>query len=359
METKTAAPILSNQSQGVSTAKEERFGSVMTHQQAELAAVAVAAAARAEVESAYVLAIKNPRKEDESRRRILDSCLNLKFAESAIYNKPVGKKQVGGQWVENLIEGLSIRFAEEAIRLWRNIKTLQTTIYDDPLKRIVKITVIDLESNVSYSKEYVIEKTVERKNAVGRDVVYERTNTKGEKISVVVATEDEVANKESSIGSKTIRNNGLRLIPDYILTEALDTIKKTVKEGINKDPAGARRAVVDNFAKLNITVKQLEDYIKKPIDQITGDEIASLKGIFNSLHEGATTWAEVLEQRTGTPKAAEVIPDGFVAPPRKDGETEFEYEDRYNEALKEHNTKGGFKAGSPASHTSVQTPLKK
>lgn len=339
------------------TAKEDRFGGSMTHQQAELAGIAVAASAKAEVESAYVLALKNPRNEDSARRSILNVCLNPTFAETAIYNKPVGKKQVGNQWVENMIEGLSIRFAEEAIRLWRNIKTLQTTIYDDPLKRIVKITVIDLESNVSYSKEYVIEKTVERKNAVGRDVVYERTNSRGEKVSIVIATEDEVQNKESSLGSKTIRNNGLRLIPDFILTEALTTIKKTVKDGIDKDPSAARRSIVDNFSRINISVKQLEEYLNHPIDVITKEEMSSLKGIFNTIHEGSITWAEVIEQKNGEVKTPEVVSAGFITPARNANESEWQYEERVLSARKEFENKV-FKSGDSSTHTKVDKPLK-
>ena len=102
----------------------------MTLQQAELAAVAVAAAAKAEIESSYVLAIKNPRNEDDSRTRILNVCRNLKFAEGAKYSKPQGSKKNDrtGQWEKNYVVGPSIRFAEEAIRLWKNIKVIHTTL---------------------------------------------------------------------------------------------------------------------------------------------------------------------------------------------------------------------------------------
>lgn len=288
-------------------AKREEFGGITTMQNAEMAGIAVAAAARAEIEASYILALKNPRNEEEGRASILKVCKNLKFSETAIYRKPQGKKQVNGQWVANNIEGLSIRFAEEAIRLWRNIKTLQTTIYDDPHKRIVKVTVIDLESNISYSKEFVIEKTVERKNAIGRDVVYERINSSGEKVSIVVATEDEIMNKEAALASKTIRNNGLRLIPDYVLTEAMDIIRSTVKAGVDQDPDKAKRDAVDSFAKLNISVKQLEDYLGHPIAQLSSNEIVALKETFNALKEGTMTWIEIMELKNTEAKTPEVV----------------------------------------------------
>lgn len=288
-------------------ARQESFGGITHLQTAEMAGIAVAAAAKAEVESAYVLAIRNPRNEAEGRASILSVCKNLKFSETAIYRKPQGKKQVNGQWVANNIEGLSIRFAEEAIRLWRNIKTLQTTIYDDPQKRIVKVTVIDLESNISYSKEFVIEKTVERKNAVGRDIVYERMNSSGEKVSIVVATEDEIMNKEAALASKTIRNNGLRLIPDYVLTEAMDIIRSTVKAGVDQDPDKAKRDVVDNFGRLSISVKQLEEYLGHPISELTPTRIISLKETFNAIKEGHMTWVEIMELKNTEAKTPEVV----------------------------------------------------
>lgn len=288
-------------------AKQESFGGITTMQNAEMAGIAVAAAAKAEVESAYILALKNPRNEEDGRSSILKVCKNLKFSETAIYRKPQGKKQVNGQWIANNIEGLSIRFAEEAIRLWRNIKTLQTTIYDDPQKRIIKVTVIDLESNISYSKESVIEKTVERKNAIGRDVVYERINSSGEKVSVVIATEDEIMNKEAALASKTIRNNGLRLIPDYVLTEAIEIIRATVKSGVDQDPNKAKNAVVDNFAKINISVKQLEEYLDHPIAQLSSNEIVALQETFNAVKEGNMTWIEIMELKNSEPKVAEVV----------------------------------------------------
>ena len=262
----------------------------MTHQQAEMAAIAVAAAAKAEVESAYVLAMKNPRNEDEARSRILAVCKNLKFAETAKYSKPVGNKK---------IEGPSIRFAEEVLRLWRNVKILQTTIYDDPLKRVVNITAIDLESNLSYGKQIVIEKTVERKNATGRDVIAERLNSYGEKVSIVVATEDEAMVKESALASKIIRNNGLRMIPDHIITEAMEAVEATVKAGVDQDPAAAKRKVLDNFARINVSPMHIEKYLGHALDIISPAEIVELKKIYTTIAEGNSTWAEIMDAKEG------------------------------------------------------------
>lgn len=326
MENKVPA-VLSTASKEVSLNRE------VILQSQEMAGIAVAASARAEVETAYALAIKKPRSEDVSRRKILDVCMNLKFAESAKYKKPQGNKKVGNNWVTNYIEGASIRFAEEALRLWGNIKTMQSTIYDDPAKRVIKVTVIDLETNLSYSKEFLIEKTVERKNAIGREVVSERLNSANERVFIVTATEDEIANKEAANASKTIRNNGLRLIPDYVISEALEVIDATVKAGVDKDPDAAKRMIVDNFAKIRVMPNMIEEYLGHSLDTTSPSEIVELKQLFTTIHEGNTNWNEVMESRKGEAKTAEVV---SMDAPKADL----------------------FKAGDPKDHASVSQPLK-
>lgn len=353
---------LSPTSRDVSRASEERFSGMSVMQQAEMAGVAVASAAKAEIESSYILAMKNPRNEDDSRARIINACRNLKFAEVAKYSKPVGGKPIVGP---------SIRFAEEAIRLWRNIKTIHTTIYDDPVKRVVKVTVIDLESNVSYSKDIIIEKTVERKEAKGRVIIEERANSSGQRVFIVQATEDELMNKEAALASKTIRNNGLRLIPDGILTEAMEIVDQTVKSGVNADPAAAKNSVMDNFAKLSIMPQQIVEYLGHALDTVSALEIADLRQVFNSIKEGHTTWAEIMDAKRNErkdPETAQMVTgnqgessdDGLIVidgktVPRLTGESQWDYEERVASMKKP--SGGAFKAGDPSTHQGVSRPL--
>jgi hypothetical protein len=49
-----------------------------------------------------------------------------------------------------------------------NVLPESTIIYDDPQKRIVRVTVTDLEGNVTFSKDVVLEETVERRLKIGR-----------------------------------------------------------------------------------------------------------------------------------------------------------------------------------------------
>jgi len=273
-----------------------KFAGTELAQRAEHAAIAVSASARAEIESAFVMALKMPRNREQARVEIVDSCRNLRFAEKVKYKKPVGKKKVGNQWVQNFVEGPSIRFAEEMIRTWGNVKIQCVTIYEDSFKRITLVNVVDLQKNISYSKQITVDKTVERKNAAGREVISERINSYNEKISIVVATSDEVTIKEAALISKEIRNASLRLIPQDIIDEAMQITSTTIEAGVSSDIHGSRKTLIDVFAKLGIKPLDLEEYLGHSIDATTPKEIADLKIIFKTISDGQATWKDFVDK---------------------------------------------------------------
>ncbi len=294
----------------------ESFGALTIEKQYELQAIAVAKAAEAEVQSAYIMALKRPRSEENARVAILRVCKNPIFAKKAKYRKPVG-----GQ----TIVGPSIRMAEELKRLFGNMLTQQMTIYEDESKRIIRIVDKDLETNVGYSKEITIDKTVERKNAAGREVLSERLNTKRERVFIVRATEDELLNKENALASKAIRNNILRLIPEHILDEALAVVDATLRTGAQVDPRAARLHLIDGFAEVGVKPSDLEEYLKHPLEQLNDREIVELGDMLNALKDGQAKWADFLEAPTKTEP--------------------------------EHGSLDSFKAGKQETHTDVTEPL--
>lgn len=290
------------------SAKSEQFQGIQTLQQAEHAAIQVAAAAKAEVESAFIMAMKMPRNREQSRIEILDSCKSLKFAEKVLYKKPIG----AGKFVE----GPSIRFAEEAVRTWGNVKIQHYTIYEDDMKRISMVNAIDLQKNLSYSKQIIIEKTVERKNAKGRDVVGERLNSYNEKISIVKATDDEVRNKEAAMLSKEIRNSILRLIPQDIIDEAVEATKRVIMTKAKDNPQAEKRKILDAFNELGIKPLEIEKYTGHGVDTITPAEIVDLRTVYTSIKDGQSTWKDYIEKEElpkeeGSPESAEISTELF------------------------------------------------
>jgi hypothetical protein len=279
--------------------KTESFSSISLEKSAELAAIAVAAAAKAEVESAYVMALKAPRNEDDAWVRMKKACGNPGFATKAKYRKPVGGKYVNGRWQPDHVVGPSIRFAEEALRCWRNVLTQVTTIYDDDSKRVVKIAVRDLESNISFSKEITLEKTVERKSDKDRIVIGSRKNSKGDPVYIVKATEDELLVKESAQVSKVIRTQGLRLIPQHIIDECMTEVDRVIREGIKKDPDAERRALLEGFGAKGILPTELERFMGVASVQWSADQLLQLREALTAIQDGHTTWGEFIE---GTPQ---------------------------------------------------------
>jgi len=284
------------------SAVTERFSGTEVAQRAEHAAIAVSASARAEIESAFVMALKMPRNRDQARIEILDSCKNIIFAEKVKYKKPVGKKKVGNQWVQNYVEGPSIRFAEEMIRAWGNVKVQCSTIYEDAHKRITLVLAVDLQKNLSYSKQITVIKAVERRNATGREIIGERLNTYNEKIFIVVATDDEVNIKEAALISKEIRNASLRLIPQDIIDEAMAVTATTIKAGVSSDVKGAKKAILDSFVTIGVKPKDIEEYIGHGIDTVSPEEIVDLRAVYKTIADGQATWKAYVDKEESPAK---------------------------------------------------------
>ena len=251
----------------------------------EVASAAVAAKAEAIAKARYVMAYNRPRNINQARIIILEACKRPAFAEAARYNKPVG----GGT-----IDGFSIRFAEEAIKAMTNVAVDSTTLFEDTEKRIVQVSVTDLENNVTYGKDITVNKTVERRTPkAGQEVISKRTNSAGVSVCLVAATEDEISNKVAAAESKIIRNCGLRLVPSDILEEAEAAIEKTVTSG-GTDVKASTKKIVDAFASLNIGPTELERYLTHPVATISPKELANLRAIYSTIKDGESSWADYM-----------------------------------------------------------------
>lgn len=302
----------------------EGFGSRERMALVETASSAVAAQAKAGVQARYVMAMQNPRSWDEARVRLLRECSRPGFAEVARYSKPVGGSS---------IVGFSIRFAEAALRCAGNMLIESMTIYDDADQRIVRVSVTDLESNVSYPKDIVIRKVVERSRlSDGQTPISVRTNSQGRKTYTVQATDDDLLNKENALISKALRTAALRMIPGDILDECEARIIETVKNRVTADPEAERKRIVDGFAALNVMPQRIVEYLGHPIEEVTPAELADLKLAYASIRDGEATMAAMIEERHGKPqpqademtpaeKATKGLREKLAKPPKAAPET--------------------------------------
>lgn len=278
--------------QALATIPQQQMGLEQTIAQQQEAMV------RAAVEARYALAIRQPRDLDAVRLRLLKDCRRPRFAEVARYAKPQGKKQdANGKWVDNVIEGPSIRFVEAALRSLTNVYPETAVIYDDARKRIMRVSVTDLEANVTYSHEVSVTKTVERSNAEGREVVSVRQNKKGKPVYVVEATDDEVLVRQNSLVSKTLRVLGLRILPGDLVDEAMDEVQKTQANQDKAAPDAQRNRVFDGFAQIGIPPEELKEYLGREVGPA---DLPQLRALYQALSAGDIQWREVLaEKRDG------------------------------------------------------------
>lgn len=276
------------------TSRQE-FGAAQLAVSAETAGTALAARERAMTEARFIMAMRNPRDWDDVRTKMLRACERPGFAGSmtekvwgaAWYRKPIGAG----------IEGFSVRFAEEAMRAMGNLDVAPFTVYDDEQKRIVTVTVLDLETNNSVTTTVTLDKTVERRSlSKGEEALRVRTNSKGEPTYTIRATDDDVFTKQQNLIAKARRTGILQHLPGDIQAECRTRIIAIREGDIAKDPDGARRKIVDGFAALNVPASEIKKHLGHDLATATPAELADLRDLWTALKEGRVTWAEVLAE---------------------------------------------------------------
>jgi hypothetical protein len=281
------------------------FGETSIERRGETTSTALAAQAQAEIQARYVMAMQRRRTPDTVRTDLLRECSRPGFAQRAIFSVPRGDKPGRLTNTPNRIEGLSVRFAEAAIRVSGNILQMTRTIYDDDFKRQINVSVTDLETNAVYSRDVIIDKTVERSKPKDKAVILgSRTNSAGNVVYIVQATDDELLQKESSLISKTFRTLALRLVPADVLEECEQRIVATREDEDKKDPDAARKRLVDAFASLGVSPDELRAYMGHEIAQTTPAERLDLGGLYAAIRDGEVTWAEAVGERAASKEPA-------------------------------------------------------
>lgn len=273
---------------------------------AETATAAAAAQAQAMVQARYVMALQRPRDWDVVRETLLKECARPAMAAMALYNKPVGDGIIGP----------SVRLAEAALRAMGNVAIETPAVYDDATKRIVRVTVTDLETNISATKDVTVTKQVERRNLKkGQTPIASRTNSYGDKVYIVEATDDDILNKENALISKTFRTLAFRIFPGALLEEALDVVDRTLKDGAKKDPDGEKRKLLDAFAAIGVGVAAVKAWLGHELEVITPAELVELRGVYQAIKDGEASWQEALDHRQAQRAPAPAAPSSGTAPP--------------------------------------------
>jgi hypothetical protein len=294
-----------------STARQE-FGVSEVRNQADIAIAAVAAREEAIIKAEYVMAERHPRVWMDVRAAMLDHCARPRFAEVSRYAKPVGKKKVNGEWVEEKAKGFSARFAETLAQEMGNVKPFSHVTYEDDLVRVVRFGVTDLQKNLPRSREVTFAKAVEKRGKKdhktgdwappeGREVISQRINSYGDPVWLIKATDDEMRNKVNSEESKTQRDFMLRLCPRDILDECEDRIYATLSNTDKTDPTAALKRILDRFRELaGIMPSDIEQYIGKTAAKFGPGDLQELRELGAAIRDGQTTFNDALKVKYGS-----------------------------------------------------------
>jgi hypothetical protein len=178
----------------------------------------------------------------------------------------------------------------------------------------VHVEIVDLETNVPYGHDVPVMKTVERRQTKpGDHVLGQRTNSAGDALYIIAATDDDIMNKQGALVSKAIRTLALRLVPGDLIDEAMDQVMITQKTEDAADPDLARRKLFDAFGSLGITIEQLKLYLGSDGSSLSPKETSDLRALYAALRDGETTWREVVDGRdpgaeaTGVLSAADLL----------------------------------------------------
>jgi len=227
------------------------------------------AKAVAQIEAQVWLALKHPREEAKVRARVLAACKRENFAKRGHYNYP--RKTKGGGQVD--VIGGSINLAKELARTWGNINFGMMIISDSEDERTIRGIAWDMESNASSFSEATFKKLIQRG---GGWIKPDERDLR------------ELTNKHAAI---LIRNSIFSLLPADLIDDSVEACLKTLskpgKKGIDIP------AMIESFQELGVSVKEIEEYIKRDISEITPEEVARLRGFYNAMKDGQATKSEV------------------------------------------------------------------
>lgn len=279
----------------LATVKQDGLGNSVEVKR-ETQSTAIAARMQAQIQARYVMAMQRPRNIDGVRVKMIAECSRPGFASVSRYALPRAGKTITG-W--------GIRFVEAMIQKMGNLDTETITIFDDAEKRILRVTVTDLETNAAFSDEITIEKTQERHTLKDNQVpIAKRSNAAGQLVYIVATTEDDLRMKQGSQASRSIRTLALRLVPGDLLEECERKVRETLRNEDARDPAEARKKLVDSFLTLGVHPEMLSEYFDgRALDTLSTDDRLELAAIFAGMRDEGLRWSEILASSPHRPVA--------------------------------------------------------
>lgn len=224
--------------------------------------------ARGEVDMQVSTARRYPRSIKQFKERALNlATLDEETAGSCFYTLPARK---GGDGKP--IEGPSARLAEIVAGSWGNIRAQASVVSDDGEFITAQGRCWDLETNV----------------AISVDVRRRITDKFGKRYSA-----DMINTTANAACSIALRNSVFKVVPMAIVKPVYEQARK-VAIGDAQTLVSRRAKMVDEFKKMGVPPERVYAVVEKAsIEDITLDDIGTLRGLYTAIKEGDATIDEV------------------------------------------------------------------
>lgn len=297
------------------------------------------ARAIAEVRAMVMIAMENPRNEEEARRKMQRVCRMPALAERAFFRVPRGTKKddngntvkgPDGKPIPEFVNGETIQLARELARCWGNIDYSVREMSRDDTKGQSEMMACawDLEENVRPSTVFIVAHKLGKFRITSNQQIYE--NNAGH-------------------AGRRLREMIFNALPEWFKAEAIDLCHETLKNGDGKTPFKDRiAACVEAFRAHSVTVEMLQKKIGRTMGEATPEDLATLRIMLRSIKRGEVTVADefpsehveqerpsgdklsVLEAKIGEAGSASVDSEATEAAPDPDATQAADLIDRIN-----------------------------
>jgi hypothetical protein len=232
---------------------------VRTQGGVDFAREAIVADVVANVTAGYGLAMKDPRDINRAIEEMVAACDDFAFAQTAYYRIPYRDKRRGRKV---FIRGKSKWYTDEAAIHYRHLHRTASILFDDANKRIISVTVRDLQAN----------------NAVTQTAEINKKDLWGNKVDLQTAAER----------SKLERNCILKLLPVAFQKRADAKIAEVVREKAFAN----RDRLVSGMLKYEVTPEMIGKYFGVDPNQLDPEQCVELLEIGTAIKDNIATWGD-------------------------------------------------------------------
>lgn len=229
---------------------------------AVMAASDAASIARAtqEIQAALVIGMNNPRDEIRAEQRIMQACKRKALAEVAEYEYSRGGTKITGPTID-LLRAIANR--------WGNLLFGWTEVERKHGQSQVRCWAWDTQYNSRAERTFMVRHWRDTQGG-GYELKDER----------------DIYELISNQASRRVRACLEEVIDSDIVQKAVDTCRRTLREG-EKEPLKDRViAMVNAFAEFAVTGTMIERRLGNKLDAVSENQLASLRRVFLSLRDG-------------------------------------------------------------------------